>query len=95
MCSSDLHWQLPASIVESIEHHHSFDEARQFQDLAMTVCLADLLAHQAAEQGAPWSVCSAPIRRHPVLLGLSLYPDQLDALMAKAPQALAAAEGLQ
>ena len=89
------HWQLPEPIAESIEHHHGYEQAPKFAELAMTVCLADLLAHQAAEQGAQLPLASEPIRNHAVLQGLNLYPDQLDALFAKAPQALLAAEGLQ
>ncbi|MCY2957092.1 MAG: HDOD domain-containing protein [Planctomycetota bacterium] len=89
------HWALPEQIVEAIEHHHDFSKATKFQEMAMTVCLADLLAHLVADPDAPAPKTSESLRQHPVLQGLNLYQDQLDALLGKAPMALLAAEGMQ
>jgi hypothetical protein len=66
--------------------------------MAMSVCLADLVAHVVAPDtlGAqPGAPTAATLRGHPVLAGLNLYPDELAALFAKADAALALAQGMQ
>jgi putative nucleotidyltransferase with HDIG domain len=98
-------WRLPEPIVESIACHHEWSQAGSFRDAAMTVCLADLLAHFASTApSSPAPVSAAPmspgpasvdaLQQHPVLLGLNLYPDQLQALLQKADAGLAVVQSL-
>ncbi len=87
-------WRMPDQIVECIEFHHDYGEAKAFQEATMTVCLADMVAHFVAPgpTGTPLAVDA--LRRHPVLLALNLYPDQLQQLLDKADKAQALAEGM-
>jgi putative nucleotidyltransferase with HDIG domain len=88
-------WKLPEQIAEAVLFHHDYSLAQRFQDMAMTVCLADLLSHHIA----PGPFCEPPtedaLKAHPVLAGLNIYPDQLDELLAKRDRALLVTEGLR
>jgi putative nucleotidyltransferase with HDIG domain len=90
-------WKLPAVIAETIRHHHAPSEAPQHSELAMTVALADAIAHHVDpdELHAHEAADDLQIREHPALLGLNLYGDQLDELLALKDEALAVAEGLR
>ena len=81
-------WKMPDQIVECIEHHDSYEAAPRFGELAMTVCLANLIANSLTveDQGRP--VGADGLRRHPVLASLNIYPDQLDELFARSGAAL-------
>lgn len=87
-------WRMPDQIVEVIEFHHEYEQAKSFQEAAMTVCLADMLAHFASPSAAGEPLTADALRRHPVLLALNLYPDQLDQLLAKTDKARELAEGM-
>lgn len=88
-------WQLPAQIGEAIAHHHDHASASHFQEMAMTVCLADQLGHYALPGQFGKAPDEAELRAHPVLAGLNLYPDQLDELLSKRDRALLVTESMR
>lgn len=88
-------WRMPDQITEAIICHHDYAAATRFQDTAMTVALADLLAHQLSPNDLDVFHCGAVLRDHPLLAALNLYQDQLDQLLAKGGHALAVAEGMR
>ncbi|MCA8974995.1 MAG: HDOD domain-containing protein [Planctomycetes bacterium] len=90
-----IEWKLPDQIAESIEHHHDFESAERFQDMAMTVCLADLLSHVIVPNVFYTELSADDLRAHPVLAGLNMYSDQVDELLALKERALAVTEGMQ
>lgn len=87
-------WRLPEMIVECLECHHEPARACYHMQLAMAVCLGDVLA-QFADSASEFAKADADaIRLHPVLAGLNLYPDQLEDLLKRANTARAFADGL-
>lgn len=88
------HFGLPDPILECIGFHHDCERAPRFAGLAMTVCLADLIAHCAAAGGEDGFEAAPALRQHPVLGALGLYPDQLDAVLACHADIVRRAEGL-
>lgn len=88
-------WKLPEQIAEAVLCHHDYAAAQRFQDMAMTVCLADQLSHLIA----PGPFCDPPteaaLKAHPVLVGLNLYPDQMNELLQKRDRALLVTEGMR
>lgn len=88
-------WKLPEQIAEAVLCHHDYAAAKRFQDMAMTVCLADQLSHLIA----PGPFCDPPteeaLKAHPVLVGLNLYPDQMNELLQKRDRALLVTEGMR
>jgi putative nucleotidyltransferase with HDIG domain len=88
-------WQLPEQIAEAIECHHDWLRPSRFQDLTMQVALADVISHHVAPSVLSEPVTEDSLRRHPVLSGLYLYPDQLHDLLALRRLALDFAEGLR
>lgn len=87
-------WRLPEMIVECIECHHEPARAVYHLQLAMSVCLGDMLAHFADSAPEHSKAHAEVVRQHPVLAGLNLYPDQLEDLIARAGAARAFADGL-
>ena len=88
-------WKLPEQIAEAVLCHHDHALATRFQDMAMTVCLADQLSHLIAPGPFRDPPTEAEIKVHPVLAGLNLYPDQLAELLQKRDRALLVTEGLR
>ena len=88
-------WRLPDQIVEAIVCHHDCEAAEHFQDMAMMVALADLLAHQLSPSDLDVCFAGAVLRDHPLLAGLNLYQDQLDQLLQLNQKALQVAEGMR
>ncbi len=88
-------WRLPDQIAEAIRCHHDPATAPRFADVAMSVCLADQLAHHVAPSRFAAAPAEDDLRRHPVLAGLNLYPDQLDALLRMKDRALLVTEGMR
>jgi len=86
-------WRLPAPVVASIQWHHEPASAELHADVAMTVCFADQLSHHVA----PGSLAPAPtedeLRGHDVLVGLNLYPDEVERLLALGGRAVEFAGG--
>ncbi|MBL8723207.1 MAG: HDOD domain-containing protein [Planctomycetes bacterium] len=88
-------WRLPEQIAEAIACHHDFAAAKHFQDMAMTVCLADLLSHHIAPGPFAEPPTAEALAAHPVLEGLNLYPDQFQELLQKRERALLVTEGMR
>lgn len=88
-------WQLPDQIAEAIACHHDVAAARRFADMAMTVCLADQIAHFLAPDRLGETPTEEQVRQHPVLVGLNLYPDQLESLLQLKDRAMLVTEGMR
>jgi putative nucleotidyltransferase with HDIG domain len=87
-------WQLPDQIGESIRFHHDYERAPRFAEMAMMVCLADLMSHLALGRDDGTVLGAVAVREHPVLAALNIYPDQFDQLAQKLDRALEYAEGM-
>lgn len=88
-------WRLPEQIAEAIACHHDYGSAQHFQDMAMMVCLADLLSHHIAPGPFGAAPSAEALAAHPVLEGLNLYQDQLQALLNLRERALLVTEGMR
>lgn len=88
-------WKLPVQVVEAVQCHHDWQQAKHFADMAMTACLADELSHLLAPTPYCPSTTEEAVRRHPVLAGLNLYGDHLDELLKLRERALQVTEGLR
>ncbi len=88
-------WKLPEQVAEAIQCHHNVAAATRFAEMAMTVALADALAHFVAPSQLETPPTEEQLRQHPVLVGLNLYPDQLDALIKMKDRALLVTEGMK
>lgn len=86
-------WGLPEPVVASIRWHHAPESAVLHGDVAMTVCLADLLSHLASPGGLTAAPTEADLRCHDVLVGLNLYPDEVDRLLGLRDRAVEFAGG--
>jgi putative nucleotidyltransferase with HDIG domain len=84
-------WALPESVATAIAYHHDFAAAADHATEARITCLANLLAHLVAVGSA---ADEAALRAHPVCAALNLYPDDVDALLAKRDAMLTLAEVL-
>lgn len=73
-------WALPERFAEVIRYHHDPASAPHAAQAATVIRLADDLAHLCV---GPRAVDEASIREHPALVVLNLYPDELDALLAR------------
>jgi putative nucleotidyltransferase with HDIG domain len=87
-------WRMPEQLHEAIVFHHQYEQATKFGDLAMMVCLADLLAHLLSPNLLGSLPMDSVVRSHPVLAALNIYPDQLDALLLHADKAIQVAESM-
>ena len=83
-------WALPGAIVESITHHHDPAAATTHGPSVNIACLANLFAHLALDRPDDEDL----LRGHPVCIALNLYPEDLDALVAKRDDMLEVADGL-
>lgn len=88
-------WKLPDQIVEAVQFHHDTANARRFADMAMTVCLADALAQWVLPTMLEAAPTEEQLRQHPALVGLNIYPEQLDALLKMKERAMTVTEGMQ
>jgi putative nucleotidyltransferase with HDIG domain len=84
-------WKLPARIVESIACHHRPQDAATAGHSALMTCMADDLAHFAV---GPRIVTEEALRKHPMLVPLNLYREELDALIARRASVTTAAEAI-
>ena len=84
-------WALPARLSETILHHHDPLASSSAQQTAVMTNLADDLSHYAFGSSLPGAraVEEAALRAHPMLPHLNLYPEELDALLAKREAVLA------
>ena len=69
-------WCLPETVAHTILLHHEPESAASTDKLTMTASLADCLAHAHGE-----ILEDAPLRVHPALAALNLYPEDLDGLI--------------
>lgn len=81
-------WKLPPGIVDVIAHHHHPDSADNPRLAGLVLFAADV-AHHVLEPGAH---PQREVRGHPMLETLSLYPDEVDALLARGPAIAAMVE---
>lgn len=88
-------WKLPEQIAEAIACHHDTTAAKRFAELAMTVCLADEISHLVAPSQLRDALTEDELRKHQVLVGLNVYPDQLDGLLKMKDRALLVTEGMR
>lgn len=88
-------WRLPEQVLEALQCHHDPAAAQRFPELAMSVCLADLLAHRTSPSCLAAPIADADLRQHPVLIGLNIYSDQLDGLLGLRERALLLTEGMR
>ncbi|HEB53867.1 MAG TPA: HDOD domain-containing protein [bacterium] len=88
-------WKLPEQVTEAIVCHHDTEQAKSFADMAMMVALADHLAKWVAPDPHATSVGEDDLRGLDLLVGLNIYPDQLDELMSMCDRVLEKTEGLQ
>jgi putative nucleotidyltransferase with HDIG domain len=84
-------WALPARLSETIQYHHDPLAAPSAAQTAIMTNLADDLSHYAFGSALPGSreVDEAALRVHPMLAHLNLYPEELEALLAKRDAVLA------
>ncbi|HYE05782.1 MAG TPA: HDOD domain-containing protein [Planctomycetota bacterium] len=84
-------WALPARLSETIQYHHDPAKAPTAAANAHMTSLADDLAHLAL---GPRRVGEAEVRAHPSLAALNIYPEEMDALLAKREQVVRTVEAL-
>ena len=84
-------WALPARLSETILYHHDPLSAPTAQQTAVMTNLADDLSHYAFGADLPGAraVDETALRVHPMLAHLNLYPEELEALLAKRETVLA------
>ncbi|MCA8954189.1 MAG: HDOD domain-containing protein [Planctomycetes bacterium] len=90
-----VEWQLPDQIGEAIEFHHDWQKATSFQEMAMSVCLADRIANHVVPSQFYDQTSLDELQIHPVLAGLNMYSDQLDELLGLSERALLVTEGMR
>jgi HD-like signal output (HDOD) protein len=82
-------WSLPEWMVAAVAFHHDPASAGEYRDEALTACLADVLAHWCL--GSQDAEVESELLE-PLLAALSLYSDELDALLAQRDQVLRVVE---
>jgi putative nucleotidyltransferase with HDIG domain len=82
-------WGFPPGLVEAIELHHEPSLAKTPGCLASLISLADDVAHFFCEAEAN---DAASVKSHPCLREINLYPEELEKLLARGPEALSWAE---
>jgi putative nucleotidyltransferase with HDIG domain len=87
-------WKLPDQVAEAVACHHDPAAAKHFADMAMTVQLADLLAYAILPGPLAPPMTVEQLGKHPVLVGLNIYPDQFAALWQMRERAVLVAEGM-
>jgi putative nucleotidyltransferase with HDIG domain len=84
-------WALPPHVAESIAYHHDYLVAPTCAEAVMVTRLADCLSYHVLD---PDIFDEESIRHHPVLTDLNLYPDAVEALLAKRDAVLLIIEGM-
>lgn len=69
-------WKLPDRVALALEQHHHLPASAS--ELSWVVAYADALARVAAKEASPQSLID-----HPAVAALNLYPDVVDALIAR------------
>jgi putative nucleotidyltransferase with HDIG domain len=73
-------WKLPARLSETILYHHSPELATTATQTALMTQFANDLSHLSV---GPRTVDEDSIRKHPTLVPLNLYPNEVDSLLAR------------
>ncbi|HEX3695763.1 MAG TPA: HDOD domain-containing protein [Polyangia bacterium] len=73
-------WELPKPVCAAITHYQDYRRAAGFEHDAMVTFLADRLATHLTVAGA---FDETSVRDHAVFADLNLYPDDVNALLAK------------
>ncbi len=85
-------WGLSARLAQTVHHHHHPEEAGDLTESASVLRLADEMAHHLVPLR---EVSLASLRTHPATAILNLYPEDIDALLAREGEILAQVETLQ
>jgi putative nucleotidyltransferase with HDIG domain len=75
-------WQLPERLRGALHQHHDEQFSGPAAESAATLALADALARFGEQDAA---ITPEVVHAHPALAVLNVYPDAVDALLAKAP----------
>ena len=84
-------WALPPHVAESIAYHHDYLVAPTCGEAVMVTRLADCLSYHVL---TPDIFDEDSVRLHPVLADLNLYPDDVEALLAKREAVLCIIDGM-
>jgi HD-like signal output (HDOD) protein len=84
-------WELPTPVQASITHYADYAQAGPQATEAKTTCLGDRLATWVVQ---PDAFDETTLREHPVFVDLNLYPDDINALLAKRDAVLGVVEAL-
>jgi putative nucleotidyltransferase with HDIG domain len=85
-------WKLPVRLGETIRYHHHPHDAPTASRQALMTALADELSHLTI--GEPDEEREEALGQHPALEPLNMYPDELDALLARRAQIAAQVEAI-
>lgn len=88
-------WKLPDPIAEAIAGHHDVTLSSRFPDLACMVRLADRIAYSIAPEPMSSPPSLDDLRADEAVVALNVYPEELDALLAKSEKAMQTAEVVQ
>lgn len=77
-----VQWKLPARLSGALHEHHEQQWAGPTAELAATLALADAVARVGEGDAA---IAPRSLSSHPSLAVLNLYPDAVEALLARAP----------
>ncbi len=84
-------WSMPPAVIESTLYHHRYADAPKFQDEARIVHLSDRLAEHLLTPER----CDAPMLHAELAFAeLNLYPDDVDAILAKGDEVRKFAEAI-
>jgi putative nucleotidyltransferase with HDIG domain len=84
-------WELPSPVLAAIAHYVDYAQAGTQAFEAKTTCLADRLATWIVH---PEAFDEKTLREHAVFVDLNLYPDDVNALLAKRDVVLGVVEAL-
>jgi putative nucleotidyltransferase with HDIG domain len=85
-------WKLPPDVVAAVRHHHQFEAAPPYEQLAASVQAGDILAHHLFNEELTGADLWTPFTTALDLLGLS--PDDLPRLLAKTQAEMEKVKGL-
>jgi HD-like signal output (HDOD) protein len=85
-------WNLPPDVVAAVCHHHEFEAAPPHEQLAATVQVGDVLAHQLLNEELAGAGLGTPFTA--ALAALGFEPDDLPRLLAKTQAEMEKVKGL-
>jgi putative nucleotidyltransferase with HDIG domain len=85
-------WALPEPVLDAIAHHHATGDLGAHASAVQITVLADRLAHAALAPDESAAEVAAALQAHPVCAALNLYPDDVEALLARRAEMRALAE---